>query len=108
MEGGQLIGGDGGVLVLVDGKVFPIKEGTVVLVDKASLIKIYADMVNDLLLVASMYHSDYPFDEDHKMKQDRLFKRAQHLLGNTMEILGKSVDWLAPTDMIVADYEAFG
>lgn len=107
MEGGRLFDwANGGVLVVVNGKAFKMKEGTVVLIDNASLVKIYADMVNDLLLVASMYHGDYPFDEDHKEKQDMLFKRAQHLLGNTMEVIGKSVDWLAPTDMALADYEA--
>jgi hypothetical protein len=106
MKAGQLHVYGGGIIILIDGKPFKVGNDTTVLIDGAPLLKIYADMVNDLLLVASMYHGDYPFDEDHKAKQSDLFDKAHHLLGVTMESLGASVDWLAPTDRTIDDYQA--
>lgn len=82
------------------------QEENIYLIDGARLVKVYADMLNDVLLVAGMYRDDYPFDEDHRAKQDELFERAHVLLGVTMQTLGKSVDWLVPTKKNLEDYEA--
>lgn len=80
-------------------------EEHIYLIDGVRLVKTYADMLNDVLLVAGMYRNAYPFDEDHRAKQDELFERAYCLLGVTMGKLGASVDWLAPTKKVLGDYQ---
>ncbi len=45
-------------------------------------IKKLEDIINDLTSVVGMYIHDYPFDDDHKVKQQILMNYA-HLLINT-------------------------
>jgi NTP pyrophosphatase (non-canonical NTP hydrolase) len=51
---------------------------------KSEREKILADTLADVLLIAEMYHGEYPFDEDHKEKQARIFHYAHELIGNNL------------------------
>ena len=50
--------------------------------DQNDKIKKLEDIINDLTLVVGMYLGDYPFDDDHKVKQQILINYA-HLSINT-------------------------
>jgi hypothetical protein len=88
------------------GEIMEEDKENIYLIEGARMVKVFADMLNDVLLVAGMYREDYPFDEDHRAKQDELFERAHCLMGLTMQKLGKQVGWLVPTQRNLEDYKA--
>jgi hypothetical protein len=54
--------------------------------DDPKYVDYLQDVINDLTLVVEMYMSDYPFDEDHKCKQQRLVDYASQLIGKPRTI----------------------
>ena len=49
--------------------------------DQNDKIKKLEDSINDLTLVVGMYVHDYPFDDDHKVKQQMLVNYAHMMIG---------------------------